>query len=377
MAKQPWTKSELKSLEKLYKEGNSIAAIANELERSYDSVECRIRKLGVKADNPVQKLISQKVMQEETKRLQQLQAGEAKLKVLIDSVVGHISKIDPAKSVLPNLPTLKGTDPESLCVIMSDLHMGKKTPSYNSEIFKERLALMLRNILFLANIQRSAYKIDELVIFAVGDFVDGISIFPTHNWKVDEHVMGQIFKVGMPAMTEFLKELARHFKVVRFVGVRGNHGRTGKYNPEELNYDLMFYELLKAACVNLNNVKFEITWNWYQVADVRGKKFLCTHGDAIKMWLNIPIYGQTQKGMRWQGALPEAWEYLIMGHFHTIIRYYWNNFKVISNGTFVSGDDFAEQQLGMKSIAKQIMFGVHERQGVTWSYDLNLEPKLG
>ena len=336
------------------------------------------KRLGVKSQ---QNKSTAQLIQEEKKRIQtemtkkeleQLLAERSKLEIVIDSIKEAIVPFEPEPINL-QLSKRSKADEEVAVLLLSDLHIGKKTKSYNSDVFVRRLRELTKHLGIVINILRQTYPIRKLIILGLGDFVDHVSIYRTQAWHVDQHTMNQIYRVGIPELCTFMQAMSNFFKEVEFDGVRGNHGRAGKYLPEELNYDLILYETLRLACQNLKNVKFEISWDWYTIKEIMGHKFLLTHGDVIRSWLNIPFYGETQKGMRWQGALNEEWDYLVLGHWHTIHRLTWNNFEIIGNGCFVTDDDYPTQILGLKSENRQLLFGIHPIEKITWEYKLRLE----
>jgi len=344
------------------------------------AVATRQKKLGLEGKNSkhgpdtTEKMVEkhkERMQQQTTKReLEQLLKDKSRVELVVDSIQEAIVPFKPEKINL-QLAKHPKTDEETAVLVLSDLHIGKKTPSYSSEVFVERLRELEKHIGIVVNLLRKTYPIKKLVIFGLGDFVDGDSIFPTQAWKVDQGTMNQIYQVGVPALCTFFQSMSNLFKEVKFIGVRGNHGRAGKFQSEELNFDLILYETLKLACQNLKNLEFEIPWDWYTIVEVMGRKFFLTHGSVIRMWMNLPIYGQTQKGMRWQGSIGH-FDYMMLGHFHTCIHYTWNDFEVFGNGCFPTDDDFATQVLGLRSETRQLFFGVHPREGITWNYKLRL-----
>jgi hypothetical protein len=50
----------------------------------------------------------------------------------------------------------------------------------------------------------------------------------------------------------------------------------------------------------------------------------------------------------------------------------WNNKRILLNGTFVTDDEFALEELKMASSNKQKFFGVHPKHGITWQYDISV-----
>jgi len=47
---------------------------------------------------------------------------------------------------------------------------------------------------------------------------------------------------------------------------------------------------------------------------------------------------------------------------------YWNDIRILMNGTFLTDDDFSQKRLGLKSATKFWCFGVSEERPITWSY---------
>jgi len=391
--------------------------IANHLSAKYDTdvtksmvykrqVKLKLNRQG--RPKTTDELVAEKKkhFQEEMSKneLEQLFLEKTKTEMVIDAIKESIIPI-PAPKI--NTAKMKAvtTDEEVAVLDLSDLHAGKVTKSYNSEVFVKRLETLKNNVALIVNILRKSYPIRKLVILCKGDIVDNHAIYKTHAWHIDQHVMNQIFSLCVPALTDFISAMSGHFEQVEVVCVPGNHGRAGKFQPEELNFDTILYEVLKLATQNLHNVRWEITWDWYIIKEIMGWKFLVTHGSQIKMWLNIPIYGETQKGMRWQGSMKTSkteiqseltkiikdssisdkekiknimvatsdWDYLSLAHFHFPHRIRWTNFEILCNGTFVTDDDFSLRDLGFNSEAKQILQGVHPKRGLTWYYKVDLE----
>jgi len=113
---------------------------------------------------------------------------------------------------------------------------------------------------------------------------------------------------------------------------------------------------------------------FWQKVKIWRKVFLLVHGDQIPMWANIPWYGITQRAMRWQGGLSgAAFHYLVLGHFHVISNFRWNDVEVFVNGCFVSDDQWVLKHIGMQSSTSQWAFGVHPRRGVSWRYAVGLD----
>jgi len=312
-----------------------------------------------------QKLLEQKLMEMK------------KAKYILDGILEAMIPIEPEIRKEISLANKKikrsySTDPEVAVLALGDFHIGKKTSTYNTEVFKRRIRGIILAIrkLYL-NVLQNAYTIPELTVVVLGDVVDGNSIYKTQPWHIDEHTMYQIWRTGLPELSWAFIELSALFEKVNVVWISGNHGRVGNWDPEELNFDTMLGEALKLALSKFDNIKFDVVWDWYSLIEINKRKFLATHGGDIKMHYQIPWYGILQKAMRWRGSIGD-FEYLMLGHFHILQWFQWNDMEIIGNGTLLTDDDFSLRALGMGSIPKQYFFGMHPRKGATWVYKLNV-----
>jgi len=202
--------------------------------------------------------------------------------------------------------------------------------------------------------------------------ISGQGIFPAQSWQSEVHVLEQIYHHASPEIIQQDLSLAE-LAPLKDVYVPGNHGRTGKEYPYAVNWDNVLAQDILRRFEKVDRVEVDVEWEWYKMVDIYRWRFLCLHGNQVRSWLNIPFYGLTTKGMRWQGSMPDGpWHYLVHGHFHVPFAFPWNDFEIIGNGTLVSGNDFALRELGMSSSPAQCIFGVHPDHGVTWRYVLDL-----
>ncbi len=296
--------------------------------------------------------------------------------IIRDAIISSTSYIDLTAAPAPAPYKAGKGSPETQVALLGDIQYGRVTPSFNTGVAQRRLRYYARKIIRIGDLHRNAYPIDDIVVMGLGDMVDNEVLFPTQPHMVEIPVFQQVSELAQH-VGDFLLDLAEEYKRVSFVGIPGNHGRVSRFNNPVSNWDNMFYLVLKAALRTHSRIKIQIPetmYDWYKVVRVRGHGFLLIHGDQIRAWMNYPWYGSTQKAMRWTGSIPEPWEYMIHGHFHTQnLGYDFNDLEIISNGTFLSGDEYALRELGYKSSVKQITFGVNEHHGKTWTYGIKLD----
>ena len=293
---------------------------------------------------------------------------EAKFQNLLSTINQSVKPLNVDFVKLTN-PVKYSVKDESAVLVLSDLHFGKKTKTYNMAIAQQRFIKLIDNTLAILSERSKISPIKELHLFWTGDIVDGEQIYATHGSHIDDHVVNQIFKsleIVAPQITRFVEAgyvVHNHF-------VRGNHGRVSKFHHEVTNWDYIYGLTLELMLKNVPNMTFNVTSNWNQVVNVRGKRILQWHGHQIKMTMNLPWYSLTTRISRWATCDElEDFDISVSGHFHSSSVINWNEKKVFTNGTMVSGDQFALEFIGLASTECQHLFGVNEN-GVTWKYEV-------
>ena len=314
-----------------------------------------------------------KLLQSQRKRQERKEIQEqARYQLLLETIQEAVTPLEftPPQVVKPKSSK---ACPEELCLVLSDLHFGKRTSSYNIEVAKERFEKLTESVLQIAELHQTAYPIYNLNIFWNGDIVDGEGIYPTQSHHLDAHVVNQIFTVA-PTVTQCLASLSSYFGKVKNHCVRGNHGRVSKHAHENSNFDFIFYKVLEESTKNITNMSWNVPEDWHNMVDIDSVKILHVHGNQIRMQLNLPWYGITTRVSRWASTKKVSdFDVVIISHFHTSSRVRWNNKLIFTNGTMVSGDEFALENLGLESSECQWLFSVHPNRGVTHSYELDFK----
>lgn len=267
----------------------------------------------------------------------------------------------------PNGAAAKCTKHVSLVVMLSDIHAGRMTASFNESVFRARLRDYCEDVLERIRIYRAAgYEVDEVVIAAAGDFVTGEKV--GKNIQIEEleaGVIHQIYRLAVPAITAFLLRLREEVDKICVYCVRGNHGSLSKFNPSKAaNWDTVVYYAWEAKTSSVPGVHFTIEdESWYQYFNVRGTTFLLTHGDAIRGAGS----GLTAKVQAWAGSMP-YFDYVLMGHFHTFKRFQ----KCYLNATLLSDDEWALEAIGANGNCGQLILGVKDT-GIDGAYEVELD----
>lgn len=289
----------------------------------------------------------------------------------------------------PERQSKKRRDREEWAVpMLSDTQIAKITPSYNTEVAYERVALYAEKVVHLTEVQRSDHPVRKCHVSLLGDMVEGEDIFPGQQWLIDRSLFRQVMVDGPEILMPFLLRMCETFEEVHVDCVDGNHGRVGRkgdHHPET-NMDRFLYTFLQALFAKEPKYRSRIHFrtgadlhpsepNWYMVGEIGNYRPLQIHGWEIQG--NGPWHGLTLKSKvnSWAaGAIPVPFQDMFMGHFHQVGMIPLNQRKVYVNGSTESDNDFARHIIGAQSVPKQwLLFVDPEKARVSASYDVALD----
>jgi len=365
-----WEQADDDKLIDLYNRRLSLVAIAQNLETEYGKVSARLTLLRSKGKIVKRAMSMAAQDQIEEQKTQTQQVVEA-----LTPLVKDLNYFDP-KPVIekPIMGPVDDRSVEEAVLVLSDIHFGKRTETFNYHVMGERFTKLNYSVHRIVNLLRRGYKINKLNIFLIGDVVDGDMIYPGQAHGIEMPVIDQIYQLGIPMLRDFLLTMMKLFKKVEVHCIYGNHGRVNKYASRKTNFDYVLYKHLEAHFRNYKQIKFNVYDDWKAVVPVQGHNFLLTHGDAVSGGsTGLPLVGLIAALMRWATTIPEKFRYLVVGHFHTANIIHWTkDLTLITNGTFTSSDDFAMRVLKIESNPAQQFFGVNKKRGMTWIYTIDL-----
>lgn len=273
------------------------------------------------------------------------------------------------KGSLPTLDYIHNNIESSdndLLVSLNDMHYGATHSNYwgeyNSDICREMLNLYLDNIIHIAEIHNS----ENCIVWENGDAISGY-IHNSLQVTNKENVIAQLMGVS-ELISEFLAELSKHFKTIRFVSVSGNHSRIEKNKDNALieeRLDDLIDWYLSARLQNFDNIFIDtncrIDPTMYLI-DVRGKKYCGVHGDFDGSPAKVQAL-QTMVGVQLYGVL--------CGHMHHNKIDTVQGIKTFMAGSFLGVDPYCVQKriLGQP----EQMVCVCTNKGVICHYDISLE----
>lgn len=255
-----------------------------------------------------------------------------------------------------------------LLVSLNDLHYGAVHSNYwdeyNSDIARDMISYYIDKIIEIAETHHS----ENCIIWENGDAISGSihrSIQITNKENVIEQVMG-----ASELIAEFIAELSKHFRTVKFVSVSGNHSRVeaNKDNAlvEERLDDLIEW-YITARLQNFDNVEIgfgeKIDSTMYLI-NIRGKNYCGIHGDfdnsaakvqSLQTMVGKPLYA------------------ILSGHMHHNKVDEVQGVKTVMAGSFLGMDDYCIQKR-IYGQPEQMVCACDD-SGIICHYDIPLKSK--
>jgi hypothetical protein len=278
-------------------------------------------------------------------------------------------------------PAQDDVTPETMVLLLSDIHIGKLVQpevvgpefGYNVSVFEERLARLKDRLLRL----KSLHCVDRLVIYFLGDGVDGVDMRRGHAHRVDVQTATQQTIMLATAMARLFADLATVFPTVHVQWHFGNHGRIGDFgvNLPSDNHDWMAGTFVQTILDSAPNITIAVPTQKYSLTQLGPLTVYAAHGDGIKGgggFAGLPAYGIARSVAKEIGLHKQVIDLAVIGHFHTANDLTFGATRVLMNGDWSGGDDYSVNALGLASEPEQWVFGCHKRRGITWQYRVQL-----
>lgn len=266
---------------------------------------------------------------------------------------------------------------------LTDWQGAKVTPSYNSEVMRERVMRFAQKAVNITEIQRADHPVKECHIVFGGDMVEGLFNFPTQPFEIDGTLHHQFVTVAR-LIVDVVRYALAHYEVVSVTAEWGNHGRIGSKRdtvPKSDNLDRMTYELARQLLTSDPAIAKRLRWSENGAEDIQrleiGKyRALVMHGDEVgRNGFASPAAWQAA-GNRWMAGA-YGWEFqdIYLGHYHRYAQepiqgmgtIYWT-------GSTESDNRYARDSLAASGVPSQrLNFISPERGRVTACYQIWLD----
>ena len=183
---------------------------------------------------------------------------------------------------------------------------------------------------------------------------------------------------GSSVIAQGIRQLACEFPSVRVEWHFGNHGRVTqkpRFKRRWVNYDYLLGHMVSLQLAGQDNVTFTNHRSFWSLTEVQGHHLLNLHGDNIRGWGGIPLYGVNRAVANLSALLSSqrrTFDVVNLGHFHQTALLERVDCDVVLNGSMIGGNEFSYGALFTGSKPRQVIYGMHPERGRTWQYALDL-----
>lgn len=262
---------------------------------------------------------------------------------------------------------------------LTDWQGSKVTPSYNSQVMRDRVHRFIDKAYNITEIQRADHPVDDLVIMFGGDMVEGLFNFPTQPFEVDATIFEQYVNVSR-LLVETVTQALSIYSTVTVIAEWGNHGRIGSKRdavPRSDNVDRMCYELARQLLANDPRVTWQDCPEDIQRVQIGNYRALLIHGDEVGRGGFASPMTLVQHCNRWRsGSYPWDFRDVYIGHYHTHNEWAMANGlgSVYQTGSTESENRYAGVMLASSAIPSQRLHFVDPDKGrVTAAYKVWLD----
>lgn len=239
--------------------------------------------------------------------------------------------------------------------LLSDIHYGLKTKSYDVDVARKRVRYYAETTVKEIKRKEKLYSIEKVHLPLLADYMQSDSMHKDSKASCHLTNAEQMAAAVESLFYDFILPIAETGYPVQITGLCGNHDREAEkqftVNPGKTYYTYTMYRMLEMLCrqSGLTKVSFDIPDGVYAVVEILGKSFLYEHGHALK---GNTIDAQEKHLIRRQAQVGRILSGIRIGHLHH--DRVANMGRHIINASTVSDDHYGDL-LGYTSRPAQVL----------------------
>lgn len=264
---------------------------------------------------------------------------------------------------------------------LTDWQGAKVTPSYNSQVMRERVMRFCEKAAKITEIHRADHPVKECAIAFGGDMLEGLWNFPTQPYEIDATLFEQFVTVSRLEVDVVRFALSMYDRVT-VVAEPGNHGRLGNKSavvPKSDNSDRMTYELSRQQLLG----ETRLTWSPdhgaedIQRIEIGNYRALLIHGDEVGRGGFASPMTIVRHADRWKSGA-YGWDFrdVYVGHYHTHSEWAMANGEgaVFQTGSIESENHYARDTMAAAAIPSQRLHFIDPEKGrITAQYKIYVD----
>lgn len=276
---------------------------------------------------------------------------------LLSALEGVVKAANLTKIQVPKVTLNKHKPDMTLELMLSDIHYGKKTDTFDLKVCRERIREVVAVTLEELEKAKEHYSVSKIILALLGDIIESFSMHGLESAAACElGNMEQIQSAIESLFYDVVVPLAKTGLEIQAVCITGNHDRTETnrtyVTPGRSNVTWVIYNMLKmlSGAHGLKNVTFTIPEGPYAVVGIYGFKCLYEHGDqkgisTAKQVLTKHLANRSRQ-------VGEVLHFLRIGHFHEYTCY--GRGEIIINDSVPGPDGYSDAH-GYNSHAGQTL----------------------
>jgi rRNA-processing protein FCF1 len=229
--------------------------------------------------------------------------------------------------------------------MLTDLHYGKKTKTFNTEVAKRRMRKFGQVLLSEIKRYSSLYAIEKLITFLGGDIIENATFHGIESRRASEYGNSeQVVNAVKSLFEDYFVPIASTGIPMVVVCVTGNHDREDEHqtyqDPGRENLTWIIYKMLEQMCqlAGFNQISFIIPDGVFHVLKVYNSSILYEHGNFIKGGVTRKsCESHISKRSKQVGQLIR---FARFGHFHEKTMF--GRGRVIVNASLPGQDSYSE-----------------------------------
>jgi hypothetical protein len=197
-------------------------------------------------------------------------------KKLLNTVNSALLSLKPKKQVIRRKPKNKKKIPMTMELMLSDIHYGKKTQTFNLDICRNRMRKLTGVFIDeMLTKEKQGYTVEKFIVALIGDIIESYTMHGTESALSCEFGNARQIQEAVDSIfDDIILPLAQVGVDIVVPAVCGNHDRVEvnrTYNNPGENYmTWVIYKALEKYCnlSGLTNVKFQIPKDSYTTVQV-------------------------------------------------------------------------------------------------------------
>jgi hypothetical protein len=265
-------------------------------------------------------------------------------------------------------------------VLLSDLHYGKKTKTFNYSVAKKRMKLLAEEVIKAVTDKiDQGYNVTRIDLGMLGDIIESSTMHGPESLKSCEFGNSEQMVKAVDSLYHDFLEPVVHLGIPIVANcVPGNHERTEPkktfHNPGREYMTFVIYNWLKqltAKTYPTADVTFNISDGPTLLHDIFGDVVLYEHFDLVKAPTKTALANMLAKRQQQLGVLVEFYR---GGHFHESTSF--DRGRIMANGCLPGPDDYSDA-LGFRTEASQTINFYCKTKNRPNSFYYSFMPYLG